>query len=133
MEIALRDLISAYVETAEELFPRVAAHLGASLPISNVDWVCLRVEQIGETEDGIKYFEHGFGVNMDDGTRRIEFDLGTGGEMNGFDAWRLFYFAEVNGIKTRFRNAAEVQAAMDCAEKAGRLVHEKHKLYYLCN
>ena len=77
MDKPLDDLISAFTETAASLFPRVARHLGASQPISNIEWACLEVPQKGETSDGVKYFKHGYGVSMYDGHRTINMDVVT--------------------------------------------------------
>ncbi|MFK8052408.1 MAG: hypothetical protein AB8F65_05500 [Woeseiaceae bacterium] len=98
----LDELITEYVDLATEMFPRVAEHLGASTTISNIEWACLGVPQRGNTPDGINYFNHGYGVAMTDGKRKIDLDLGDKGEINGFDAWRLFDFAESNKISTTF-------------------------------
>ncbi|MEO1020009.1 MAG: hypothetical protein AAFY56_20315, partial [Pseudomonadota bacterium] len=76
MNSDLDDLITKYVDVAAELFPSVAEHLGASTPISNMDWASLGVPQRGSTPDGIDYFKHGYGVAMTDGRRKIDLDLG---------------------------------------------------------
>ncbi len=96
MNSDLDELISKYVDVAAAMFPRVAEHLGVSPPISNMKWANLNVQQRGSTTDGINYFKHGYGVAMTDGKRKIDLDIGENGEINGFDGWRLFDFAERN-------------------------------------
>lgn len=130
MDKALDQLITKYVDVAAELFPRVAKHLGASIPITNTEWACLGVAQRGSTPDGIDYFKHGYGVAMKDGKHKIDIDLGENGEMNGFDAWRLFDFAQGSKIQTPFGSDKEIESAVKEAEKSGELVYSGYILYY---
>ena len=130
MNSDLDELITKYVDVAAELFPRVAEHLGASIPISNMEWACLGVPQRGSTPDGVKYFKHGYGVAMTDGRRKIDIDLGEEGEINGFDAWRLFDFAEGNEFPTSFASHKEIETAIKDAVDSGELTYSGHILYY---
>ncbi|MFK7845348.1 MAG: hypothetical protein AB8G77_08610 [Rhodothermales bacterium] len=130
MDTALQELVSAYVETAKTLFPRVAAYVGVSLPISNIEWASFDIPQSGETDDGIVYFKHGFGVGMNDGSRRIDIDLGAAGEMDGFDAWRLFDFAKQNKIDTPYSDYKDVEKAIETALQAGELEFSGYILFY---
>lgn len=133
MDSALIDLISRYVSVAEDLFPRLAAHVGVQLPISNKDWACLGIEQRGETADGVKYFKHGFGVAMKDSSQSIELDLGAEGQFDGFDAWRLHDFAERNDIVIPYTDHRSLKAAMERAADAGQLRYSEDGLYYRAN
>ena len=130
MDKPLDDLISAFTETAASLFPRVARHLGASQPISNIEWACLEVPQKGETSDGVKYFKHGYGVSMYDGHRTINMDVGNNGEIDGIDPGRLFDFAKENGIATPFRNYSDIEPAIKQATEAGELKYSGDILYF---
>jgi len=130
MDKALADLISAYVETAASLFPRVARHLGTSLPISNIDWASLDVPQKGETPDGVRYFKHGYGVSMYDGRRTINMDVGDNGEIDGFDPGRLFDFAKENGLDTQFRSHLDIESVIKKATEAGELKYSGYILYF---
>ena len=130
MDIALKELISVYVETAKTLFPRVAAYVGVSPPISNIEWASLDIPQRGETDDGIRYFKHGYGVKMNDGSRRIDIDLGAAGEMDGFDAWRLFDFATQNKIDTPYSGYKDVEKAIETAVQEGELEFSGYILFY---
>ncbi len=81
--------------------PRVAAHLGISIPVTNVDWARTRVVPgTGQTSDGIEFFKHGYGVRMSCGARVVDFDLGENGELDGFDAGRLYHFARDSALET---------------------------------
>lgn len=126
----LDELIAKYVDVAAEMFPGVAKHLGASPPISNTEWACLDVPQSGVTFDGTQYFKHGYGIVMKDGNREIDLDLGEKGEINGFDAWRLFDFAERNKIATPFGSHKEIETAMQEAVDSGELAYSGYILYY---
>lgn len=130
MDRALDELITKYVNVAAELFPRVAEHIGASIPITNMEWACLGVPQQGNTPDGVRYFKHGYGVVMTDGTHKIDLDLGDTGQIDGFDAWRLFSFARKNDIETSFRSHEEIESAMQDAVEAGELTYSGYLLYY---
>jgi hypothetical protein len=130
MDRALSQLISQYVGVAADLFPKVAAHVGADLPISNEDWACLDVDQRGETADGVKYFKHGYGVAMTDGSRHIDLDLGDEGQIDGFDAWRLFDFAEKNDIEIPFGSHECLDGVLETAAGAGELHFSGYILYY---
>jgi hypothetical protein len=131
MNDSLSELISAYTRAAADLFPRVANHLEVDLPVSNIEWACLGVPLVGQTNDGIKYRKHGYGVEMDDGTRRVDLDLGNEGQIDGFDAWRLFRFAENNRMSTKFRSHGDVEVALKKAVKSGEVVQFTDDLYYL--
>ena len=130
MDRTLDELITKYVDVAAQLFPRVAQHLGASLPITNMEWACLGVPQRGSTPDGINYFKHGYGVAMSSDEYKIDLDLGEKGEINGFDAWRLFNFAEDSKIQTSFGSHEEIESAIQEAEMAGELAYSGYILYY---
>lgn len=130
MDRALDDLITKYVDVAAQLFPRVAEHLGALIPITNTEWACLGVPQRGSTPDGIDYFKHGYGVAMADGKHKIDLDLGENGEINGFDAWRLFDFAQGSKIQTSFGSHEEVESVIQEAERSGELTYSGYILYY---
>ena len=133
MNQELQNIIIQYQEAVANLFPRVASYLNIQLPISNVDWTGINTEQRGETPDGVKYFIHGYGISMNDGNLKIDFDLGDKGQINGFDAWRFSDFVEKNSIKTSFKDDKEIERAIKQAEKDGELKYSGYILYYLTN
>ena len=130
MDRALDELIARYVDVAADLFPRVAEHLGVSIPVSNMEWTCLDLPQRGSTPDGIDYFKHGYGVAMSNGDYKIDLDLGDKGEINGFDAWRLFDFAKGSKIQTPFGSHKEIETAIKQAVDSGELKYSGYFLYY---
>ena len=129
MERMLDELITKYVDVAAQLFPRVAEYLGLELPITREEWASLGVPQRGETSDGIEYFKHGYGVALKGGKYKIDLDLGKNGEINGFDAWRLFDFAEGNVLQVPFGSHREIESALKDAEISGDLICS-YSLYY---
>lgn len=129
MDRELDELITRYVDVAAELFPRVAKHLGVSIPIANREWADLRIEQRGSTTDGIDYFKHGYGVAMTDGNHKIDLDLNLTGQIDGFDAWRLFEFARSNKLHTSFNSHYEIESALQVALKSDELEYPQDKLY----
>jgi len=131
MKPELLNIIKDYLTAIENLFPRVANHLKVELPITNTEWTCIKAEQRGETQDGIKYFIHGYGISMNDGKVKVDFDIGDKGQINGFDAWRLSSFVEENNIKTIFSNDKEIEKAIKDAEASGELKYSGYILYYL--
>ena len=131
MNKELLELINKYNDAVKSLFPRVAEHLGVRLPITNTEWIGVNAEQRGETPCGIKYFIHGYGIAMNEGKIKVDFDLGDSGQINGFDAWRLESFVEENNIKTNLSNGKDIEAAIKLAESGGDVIFSGYILYYL--
>ena len=67
---------------------------------------------------------------MADGKYKIDLDLGENGEIDGFDAWRLFGFAQDSKIETSFGTHKEVESAMQEAVEYGELTYSGYILYY---
>ncbi len=133
MKNALRDLIEAYISKAAELVPRLLVSLGSQLPITNNEWVALRIPQSGMTSDGLIYFKHGYGVAIEYDGGELDIDFGDQGQYDGFDAWRLFSFAMEGKIQTPYKNHREIEADIKDAESKGQLRYSGYILYYLCN
>jgi hypothetical protein len=133
MNEELQKIIIKYQETVARLFPRVAEYPNLKLPISNTDWTGINAEQRGETPCGIKYFIHGYGIAMNDGKIKVDFDLGDEGQINGFDAWRLEGFIKDNNIETTIKNGKNIETAIKEAETSGDILFSGYILYYLKN
>jgi hypothetical protein len=133
MNDELLKIIKMYQDSVELLFPRVADHLNVKLPISNIEWTCIEADQRGETPCGIRYFIHGYGIAMDDGNIKVDFDLGEKGQINGFDAWRLESFVEENHIDTKLSGNNLIETAIKEAESNGEVIRSDYILYYLQN
>jgi hypothetical protein len=133
MNKELLNIIEKYQETIELLFPRVAEYLNVKLPITNIEWTGIEADQRGETPCGIRYFIHGYGIDMNDGNIKVDFDLGDKGQINGFDAWRLESFVKDNNIETELRDGKLIEAAIKEAESNGEVIYSDYILYYLNN
>ena len=57
-------------------------------------WRQHRYPQGGPLRDGAKYQFHGIGCCVTRNDLDVDFDFGTDGRIDGFDAWRLYRFAE---------------------------------------
>ena len=128
----LEKVITSYQSVVADLFPRVANFLDVKLPITNRQWTGIKAEQRGITDDGIKYFIHGYGIAMNDGNMAVDFDLGDKGQINGFDSWRLWGFIERNNIETNIKSEDELKNLIKEAEKNKELSYSGYILYYIC-
>lgn len=133
MKNELLELIEAYRAKASELIPRLSASLGFKLPITNTEWTGLDIPPQGKTSDGLQYFKHGYGVAIKYDGGVIDVDFGDRGEYDGFDAWRLFRFAEECKFDTPYQDFREIEADIKDAESGRQLRFSGYILYYLCN
>ena len=125
----LRELIEAFSRTVAWAMQQLREG-GVPAPPSNVGWWATRIPQHGALPSGITYRKHGYGVEVRSDARVVDFDFGERGETDGFDAWRLWQFAEANGVRIPFATNEEMTAALDDAEIAG-FVTKRGALYYL--
>ena len=132
MNRELERVIRLYQEAVADLFPKVAAFLDVELPITNIEWTGVEAEQRGITDDGIKYFMHGYGIAMDSGEVVVDFDLGDRGQIDGIDPWRLWSFIGDNNIDTQIQSETELKALVKEAEERRELFDSGYILYYLC-
>jgi hypothetical protein len=106
---------------------------GIPRPPTNKDWVGTDIPQRGELEGGVRYFKHGYGCAVSLPTGSVDFDFGTNGEIDGFDAWRLASFA---GDKLSDYGFADEDAITECFKAevaAGSLVYSGYILYYVAD
>jgi hypothetical protein len=104
---------------------------GISMPISNFVWATSRMPAAGTLPSGATYRAHGYGckVFMEEG--EIDLDFGDKGEINGFDAWRLWRFAEPRTDKYGVTSHMELRAMLDSFHAQGALTKESEgSLYY---
>ena len=131
MKKELRNLIDLYLTKTAELVPKIAYALGVTLPITNIEWANLNVPQRGTTDTGLHFFKHGYGVTIKYVGGEINVDFGANGEYNGFDAWRLFRFAEVTGTQIPYKDHLEIAAELEEGEKNKEVRFSGYILYYL--
>jgi hypothetical protein len=133
MKTELRQLIEAYQTKAAELIPRLSKALGFNLPVNNSEWAGLDIPHRGKTPDGLEYFKHGYGVAIKYEGGVIDVDFGDKGEYDGFDAWRIFRFAEESKLSTPYVEHRQVESDMKEAEASGELRFSGYILYYVSN
>jgi hypothetical protein len=80
---------------------------------------------------GIKVFPHGCGLSIAFNDTWIDFDFGENSEINGFDAYRLWSFAERNKIQHGFESYKEVEAAIEQAVGKELIRFSGYINYYL--
>ena len=93
MEPSLRKLILDYQAAVARAVLELKSG-GIQLPDSNARWALNGMAQHGVLPSGATYAKHGYGchVNLADG--QVDFDFGGAGEVDGFDAWRLWRYAD---------------------------------------
>ncbi len=64
-------------------------------------WRTNAIKRRGRVTRGAKYELHGIGCRINLSTGSVDFDYGPNGEINGFDAWRLYNFARERPSKHR--------------------------------
>ncbi len=85
---------------------------------------------------GIEFSFHGVGCRATVDGVEVDFDFGPDGRTDGFDAWRLWYFARQNPKRyPQFKRLEDVEAALEGLARSGeiecpRAAPSKH-LWYL--
>ena len=133
MNASLRKLISAYQKKARKLAPLLAAELNIDLPITNNEWITLQIEQCGKTSNGLKYFKHGFGVAIKYKGWEIDIDFGSEGEIDGFNACKLFHFASANEFQIPYKNEGEIESDLKRAVADDEVKQSGNIFYYIRN
>ncbi|MDP3069841.1 MAG: hypothetical protein Q8N18_06105 [Opitutaceae bacterium] len=107
------------------------SELGIEAPKSNTDWACNGIKQSGQLADGSKYNKHGFGCAIRYSTGAIDFDFGANGELDGFDASRLWRFSKASKRDYGFATEKEIFAEISEAVSRGKLRFSGYMLYYV--
>ncbi|WP_371183916.1 DUF6896 domain-containing protein [Xanthomonas sacchari] len=104
---------------------------GIHMPASRAAWIKSNIPHAGLLDGGVPYFKHGAGcaVHMPNG--KVDFDFGVGGEIDEFDAWRLFKFAKENLSEYGFDNKNDLEVCFEEAVSEGFLVRSAYCLFYL--
>lgn len=126
----LQRLIGDYQAVVARRFTQLRAELGFEAPKSNTDWACNGLEQKGRLSDGTQYFKHGYGCAINGTTDSVDFDFGANGEIDGFDASRLWGFAGASKKDYGFGSEKEIEAAIKKATAEGYLRYSGYMLYH---
>jgi hypothetical protein len=131
MDTKLQRLVSDYQTVVSRRFTQLRTELGFAAPESNVAWACNRIEQRGRLSDGAQYFKHGYGCAIKGATDSVDFDFGDNGEIDGFDASRLWGFAVASKKDYGFASEKEIAAAITRSAAEGALRSSGYMLYYV--
>lgn len=133
MDIELREIINQFNVTQEDAIKAFETAFQCSRHTSTDDFMLRCVPAIRARNyeaAGCRVRPHGVGMEVKFSGRSIDFDFGSKGEANLFDAWRLIGFAKKNSIRTRFQSPSDIQVALDFAVNAGEL-YSVGKDYYV--
>jgi hypothetical protein len=126
----LARLISDYqdnIRTAMALLGQA----GIARPESNIAWACNGIPQRGMLPGDIASRKHGDGCAVMLPAGEIDFDFGTNGEFDGFDAWRLAGFAGSRLDAYGFASSAALEACFKQEVQRRSIVRSVSGLYYL--
>lgn len=130
MDQRLHNLILAYQRAVRWAVSELERG-GIPRPTSCDEWAGADIPGRGELRLGVRYFKHGYGVTVGSSSVVVDFDFGQSGQIDGFDAWRLWRFAEDNSDKFGFVEQEELKQAFHAAVAAGELEFSGYLLYYL--
>src|SRR5262245_24256312 len=106
--------------------------LGVRLPASNREWVTICAESglyKVRRVNGLGVYAHGFGIELTLDGLTIDFDWGDAGEPDGFDAWRVWNFVQVNKIAADCGGYDQVRSWLEEAAVRDELTRDSC-LYY---
>lgn len=117
------------VKTALKLMHRS----GIKMPSSSYEWIKYNIPGVGKLDGGLEYFKHGAGCRVELNSGSLDFDFGMLGEVGGFNAWWLTYFAGKNLTSYGFRNYDDVAEHLKISLDGGDLICPDHDLCYIAN
>lgn len=120
MNPQLQQLIGTYQEAVSSAVS-LLRESGVALPVSNREWA-ISGARSGQLGADAKFHKHGYGCTVRAGNLVTDFDFGPNGEVDGFDAWRLFGFAEDRGLVLPWATHRELEALLLESEKSGDVV-----------
>jgi hypothetical protein len=133
MDARLRSLITDYRAAVGRAILELRRGRIA-MPISNVGWAIAKIPAEGTLPSGATYEKHGYGCKVSMAEGVVDFDFGDNGEINGFDAWRLWRYAEPRADKYGVTTHMTIREELQTLHALGQLVRESHgSLYYLAD
>lgn len=134
MNDELKLLIDQFNQAQIEAIHILESRFRCPRPESTIDYIGRCVQVIRERNyeaDGFKIRPHGYGMAINTGNFKIDFDFGAHGEINGFDAWRLYEFARANKIKTSLKDLDAVEAAIEDAIQKNKIYKSSYINHYV--
>ncbi|WP_254460338.1 DUF6896 domain-containing protein [Xanthomonas sacchari] len=130
MKKQLARLIQDYQAKVHEALV-VMHRSGIPMPDSRDGWIELNIPQAGLLDGGIAYFKHGAGCKVYLADGAVDFDFGDLGEIDGFDAWRLFMFSKRNFSEYGFKDQNDLERCFEASVAEGYLVCSRGVLFYI--
>jgi hypothetical protein len=130
MDRRLWNLIKDYQRRVADAVAMLEA-AGIPRPSSTTSWVESHDFGRMSLPDGFQAYKHGFGCSVDGPEWGVDFDFGESGQIDGFDAWRLYDFARRRLREYEFSSEEEIKSAVRLAAEAGELKFSGYILYYL--
>lgn len=125
MDARLSALLTAYHDAIGEALALLEKS-GIPRPATNTDWAINAIAPSGQLGGGASYRKHGYGCEVRQGERSVDFDFGPNGETGGIDLWRLSEFAGQDLSRHGFSSIEELEAALHASIDAGELVKTGH-------
>jgi TPR repeat protein len=122
MNARLSALIADYQSRVSEAVDLLERGLGITRPASNREWTEYDIPQNGSLPGPAAYFKHGYGCAIFWPDAFVDFDFGTRGEIDGFDAMRLAVFMETNQLAYGLSSHDEIRELLEAATEAGEIV-----------
>jgi hypothetical protein len=111
-------LIAAFLAAVRVAVETLRPHVGEGSMLQNV-----RANpslRRGALPGGVDYYFHGIGCAFTRDGRTVDFNFGPAGEINGFDAWRLWLFAEQDPERfPQWQTESAITGALDELVHAG--------------
>ena len=103
---------------------------GIPRPASNTAWATRDFPRRGPMPGGFTFYPHGFGCAVHCPDWIVDFDFGTAGEIDGFDAGRLRDFARKRLAEYGFDSEKDIELSVRRAAESNDL-RFSGSLYYL--
>lgn len=129
----LRELISLFNQAQLKAVKILEENFECPRPETTSDYVFRCVPLIRNKNyeaGGFRIRPHGYGMEVNVGGSTIDFDFGANGELNGFDAWRLFNFVEANKLNTILNTEDKIEDSIERAMESGDIIKSQGLNYY---
>ncbi|THD04509.1 hypothetical protein B1810_05155 [Panacagrimonas perspica] len=124
-------LIRSYLQATSEAVAALEA-AGITRPASALGWSLAGIPHEGHLIDDRRYRKHGFGCTVELPSVSIDFDFGPEGQIDGFDASRLAFFATDRLEHFGYASAEQIALDMQSAVRSGAVVpYEDSALLHL--
>jgi len=126
-------LIHTYLAATRKAVAALEA-AGITRPASALGWSLAGIPHEGRLIDDRRYRKHGFGCTVELPSGSVDFDFGPQGQIDGFDAGRLLFFAKDRLEHFGYADAAQIDLDVQTALRSGAVVpYENSALLHLRN